>query len=1365
MRFDRLRLYTQKADKISFSTDKNYMIMYFSENSDLATDFTGLNFRKQDVRDVLVPITKMPRTYLTSELKKVYNAYGLRAYSTNQKPPNRNFIFDISQYLNTIEEAYDPQNYRQRSGFLITNLIRRSFTFYDNSFEKVLLYSIDRTQNFRRFIDMKIFPILQQLKEEDFSFDHMLFCNINENKTVYRALMKDGEYSLKRIISFIRSVRPASTEEEIEEDFNEETEKIANKVDKSLKLKSDSKDKLKDSIYSLLQIDEELFDKVSEEELSSSELKKIAIKSVLYKVSGNIDRASQIADSIPKDKQDAALKRIKDTYIDQIIPSEKIQSVSDDIIVQMYDIINAVDGKNPSHLFNKRHIDFESNLKNDLINTFKVLENKEVPIKIKSFNIEDKPSRKGELHKTDLSVAKVKLEDKFGNTHNINIDLPKIDPNSGTFMINGRRHCLMNQIILCPISFPKAYMSKFQSSYSSFHIWSKRTKHLKYLEIYMGSYKLPLFPVLAYSFGFDNAMKKYDIKYKITEEKPDKSETFVKVNDNKYVVFNKVDSELKEEVVKSLEMSNLHKVETEAEFPSNEFFSDVIYFITGRTNATYLIQTNLDNIVDPIAKQVLINMSLPYKLDNIMYYMASKVVEGFVQDRNDISQQRVRGSEVIAELAQKQVLSSYTEYREQVLAGNEDAKFDMQQEKVLKDFQMSEIVVDMEYANPIEEMAMMTRLSPIGKYIGGIPDKRALQGKALNVHNSYFGNIDPLDTPEGEAIGISQQLTIDAALTSSRGMFSTKELSDNENAGLLSTQTCLIPFIENNDSARVIMAANQSRQMLPLKNPEPPLIQSGYESLLTNFLSDAYMKKAPCNGKVTKTSENKIEVTCKDGKKHEIDISPKPLKSGTGKDTLSVFSSKVSLNQSVKEGQVLAEGSGLNQGSISLGRTLLCAVMSYKGHNFEDGIVISEKLVNQNLLTSVHGIQEEVEVGEKDKILNIVNIGEETNKGDTLLRKTIGEMEELLGYQDLEEDEDFTLIGRDLVRKSPGGKVVDIEVFSNIKESEEKFPNLAKFINNTDKKYNKPKGEKYTIRGQAIKGILITFKIEQTLPIKVGDKLANRFGNKGIISLIEKEENMPRTKDGEPVDIILNPLGIIGRMNLGQLFELYIGLISKELGKKAVELNNKEKFVKLLQKVLPLLDTTKQKTISNRFISKVKSLSDKKFKQFMDQIKKDKGVPIIIPPFKGPKHSQVYSALKELGLESGYNLKLPEYNTSTKQKVPVGYMYISKLEHMAAEKIHSRSTGPVTGKVMQPTAGKRKGGGQRLGEGDSYSLISYNAVNTLQEFFGPLSDDPMTKNEIISDVVQNGNAEYREPKRNESKQMVNAYFTALMLDR
>ncbi len=1365
MRIDKIRLYTQTVNKLFFPPDNKYMLLYFSENSDFITDYPKLNLRKQDFRNAVIPNTRIPRSLLTPDLRKLYQLHNLIPFSSIQKVPERNFIFDISNYLKLIDDTYEPKHYRQRSGFLISNMLIKSFNMYDKQYKKILLYSVDRGKDFNKFINMKIFPVIEHLKNENIYFDDLLFCTINNDKISYRLLMKDGEYNLKRLITFIRATRPLVSEDEMEEDLEDKSSNIVSKSDEILKLEPESKSKLKDALTTLIQTDEELYDKIENEELSPEELKRTIIKSVLFKVSGDIDKAQKISRSIPKGKEDLALKKIKDLYIDQIIPSEKVSSLSDDLIVQLYDIINMTDGKNPSHIFNKRHIDFETNLKTDLTNSFKLLENKEIPIKLKSLEIVDKPIKKGELHKTDSSIVKVSMEDEFGNKHNIKIELPKIDPNSGTFRINGRRHCLLNQLILCPISFPKKYVSKFRSSYSSFHIWSKRTRHLKYLEIYMGSIKLPLSVVLSFSFGFDKTMKKYGINYNIVEKRPSKDDKYIRVSDKKYVIFNNIDSELKDELFQSFKQIKFTDVETSFEFPANEFFSDVIYHETGRTNSTYLIQTNLENIVDPISKQILVNMQLPNELENIMYYMATKVVEGFIQDRNDISNQRIRGSEVMVEFAQKQILAAYTEYKEQVLAGNEKAKLTIKEDKVLRDFRNSEVVADMEYANPIEEMTIMTRVSPSGKNIGGIPDKRAIQAKSLNVHNSYFGNIDPLDTPEGGTVGITQQLTIDSFISSTRGMFGLKEISDSETSGLLSTSSCLIPFIENNDGTRVIMAVNQSRQMLPLLNPEPPLIQSGFESILPNVLSDAYIKKAPCDGKITKVEHNYLEITCKDGKKQEIDLSPQPLRSGSGKNTLSVFDPKVKLNQNVKMKQVVAEGSGLKNGTISLGRNLLCAMMPYKGYNFEDGIVISEKLVKDNSLTSLHGVESEIEVNDKDKVLNIVEIGKQTSKGEILLKKTIGELDELLGYQESEDEDDYVLIGRDLTIKSPGGRVVDIEVFSNIEDSEEKFPLLKSLINKTNKKYGKPKKEKYTIRGVAISGILVVFKIEQQLPIQVGDKLANRFGNKGIICLIEKEENMPRTDEGEPVDVIFNPIGIIGRMNMGQLFELYTGLISKELAKQTIKLNNKTKFVQLLNKVLPFLDSTKQKEYSKKFISKINSLSDSKFKELIEQLKTDKGFPIIIPPFKAPKHSQIYNAMKQLGLKSGYNLTIPEYNMKTKNPVPIGYMYVSKLEHLGAEKLHARSTGPITGKVMQPTAGKRRAGGQRIGEGDTFSLISYNALYTLQEFFGPLSDDHITKNEIISDVVQFGQSDYKEPKENASKELINAYFTALILDR
>ena len=1002
-------------------------------------------------------------------------------------------------------------------------------------------------------------------------------------------------------------------------------------------------------------------------------------------------------------------------------------------------------------------------MKKDLENSFKVLETKELPLKIGPIEIVGKRQKAGEIEKSDINLIKTTVTDKDGKVHYIQIEIPRIDEKTGTFRVNGQRKCLVNQIVLCPITFPKKFESRFESSYSVFRIRSKRTRNLQYLEIFIANTWLPLSILLFFSFGFEHILAQYGITYKISQDKPKKTQQYVvKIDNINYIYFDNVDSELKKELITSFSVAKIDTLDIKKEFASVEYFNEVIFKLTGKVNTTFLILSNLENIVDPVAKQVLINQQLPSTLKDIMYYMSYKIIIGYVEDRNDILNQRIRGSEVLVHLVQKQILAAYTIYKQQIISGNKNAKFEINQTKLLSEFNRSEIVANMEFANPIEEMAVMTRISPIGKNIGGIPDKRSIQNEARNIHPSYYGNIDPLDTPEGEMIGISQQLSIGASITSARGLFSKKAFSDNEKSGILSVASSMIPFIENNDGARIIMATNQAKQMIPLKNPEPPVVRSGYESLFTNGLSENFIKKAPCDGKIINITNDSITILCKDKKTLEIPISPIHLKSGTGKNTLSIFNPIVKVNQNVHTNQIIAEGSCISNGTISLGRTLLTAVMPYDGYNFEDGIVINERLINQDKLTSIHGIIDEVLIFEKDRVLEIAKIGEYVEKGKPILKKTMGEIEQLLGFSEEEGEE---VIGQQFIKKSPGGKIVDIDVFSNLDEN--KFPILQELINRTRKKYQTTLTEKFSVKGNTIHGILIRFKIEQELKINLGDKLCNRFGAKGIICLVEKDENMPRTPApwSETMDIIVNPIGIIGRSNIGQLYELYCGLIAKDLAIRISQLNRKDKILTLMKSVYSILDSSPNKQFTSRLIANLSVLSDKEFLNLINQIKNTAFVPIIIPPFQAPKQDQIKRALSFLGLKPGYELFLPQYRTKTKSEVPVGYMYFSKLEHMADMKLHGRSTGPVTGKTLQPTSGKRREGGQRLGEADTYSLISYNCPTLLSELMGPLSDDLTTKNEIISDIVQTGSANYRDAKISPAKDLLNSYFISLILER
>ena len=1362
-RFDKIRPYTQVATGFRFPVDpkRPYLIMYFSENSKLTDDYSKLGTRLMDVRFVVVPITTIPKTKFLPLMRDSFKNFGLRSYGTNMTfPDDKSIYYDLSFYLEAIDKIYKPINYRQRSGLLIKNMLMKSFMSFSSMYRKVFFYTIDSTKPIKKFQDRKIFPILQMIKDGDIFFDDMVFGIIGPSHTTYRLLVKDKDFIFARVFNFLRIVKPVDLETEVEDQADQASSIVIKNV--MPEVTPEEAPKVKSAISSYLRKEPEHIDAIVSPEVSSEKKKeistKVATSSILYNVSGDVKKATRVVNRIPFTRHVVAFRAISKAYKDEILEHKPADSISQDPIVQRSNPQLLVDKKTPDHLFQKRQIDFSTNLKKDLINVFRTLETKEIPIRLISLKIVDKPGRKGELDKSDISVIQVTMVDKFKNTHYIEMEMPKIDPKSGTFRVYGRRKCLINHIIQNPITFPKSYDSRFESVYSRFHITSKRTKKTHYLECYIASYRLPLLVVLAFSFGFDNTMRLYGLKYRIVDTKPKKGEFGTRINDSQSVIFEGANDDLKLELCQSFIQMKPFLYKIDFAFPSKEYFNGLILGATGRRNSTYLIGSNIENIVDPIAKQVLMNKQLPTDLQMIMKYMASKVIAGYVQDRNSLDGQRIRASEVLVHFALKQLLAAYTEYKEQILSGNTKATLRIIPTKLLQDFITSQIVVDMEYQNPMEEMSTMTRVNPVGKTIGGLPDRRAVQAAALNVHQSYFGNIDPLDTPEGEAIGVTQHLTIDAMITSARGLFQVKPVTDKENSGLLSTSTCMIPFIENNDGARILMAANQSRQSLPLKNPEPPIIQSGYESILPNVLSEVFVKRAPCSGKIQTVTSDRINIGCSKGGRQIVDVSPVHLRSGTGKDTLSIFKPLVKIGQVVKEDQVIAEGSGLSGGTLSLGRTLLTAIMPYKGYNFEDGIVISDKLVSDNKLTSLHGLTEDTLISKDDRLLFMVEAGINTVKGEPLLRRTIGEIEELLGY---EEDEGESIIGGQYILKSPGGRVVEVEVFSNV--GEDKFPRLKEYIQRTKRKYGVAPKEKFTIRGETIQGVFVRFKIEQELAINLGDKLCNRHGNKGIISLIEKDELMPRTPWGDRVEIILNPLGILGRMNIGQLYELYCGLISRELANRFVQLKSQTKVAALVKAVISKLDMTKNYQYTASLVNGIMRMPSSRFKQMMVQIANTKFVPIIIPPFKSPSYKEIDGALKLLGLKSGYRLSLPEFNIKTQSEVPVGYMYISKLEHLGDMKIHSRSTGPVKPTTLQPTAGKRREGGQRLGENETYSLISYNCPKLLGEFLGPLSDDHITKNEIIADIIQTGSAAYREAKVNPAGELLESYFVALML--
>jgi len=489
---------------------------------------------------------------------------------------------------------------------------------------------------------------------------------------------------------------------------------------------------------------------------------------------------------------------------------------------------------------------------------------------------------------------------------------------------------------------------------------------------------------------------------------------------------------------------------------------------------------------------------------------------------------------------------------------------------------------------------------------------------------------------------------------------------------IIGSSAGLIPFIEKNYVYRSLMGSNQQRQAVPLIQPSSPIVGTGLEGDAAR--NTGQMILAEADGEVTKASAQEVTVKYAEG---SITYEPQHFirsNEGTSINQKVV----VSTGDKVKTGDVLVEGMSIQNGELALGKDLIAAFMPWGGYNFEDAIIISRKLVEDDTLTSIHIVDFMIEVREtklgpeivtrdipnvsEDALRHldddgIVRIGAEVHPGDILVGKITPK-----GEQELSSEER-------LLRAIFGEKAKEV------RDTSQRMSNG---------KHGKVVGVKVFSRenGHELKaGVLMQIQVfvAQMRKISVGDKLGGRHGNKGVIARILPVEDMPFLEDGTPVDIILNPLGVPSRMNLGQLFETHLGMAARALG-----------------------------------------------------------LHVASPSFNGVPVEKIQSLLKEAGLPEDGKQQLFDGRTGEafQERTTVGSMYMIKLNHMVADKIHARSTGPYTMVTQQPLGGKAQNGGQRFGEMEVWALEAYGAAATLQEMLTIKSDDVYGRSKAYESIIK-----------------------------
>jgi DNA-directed RNA polymerase subunit beta len=643
-------------------------------------------------------------------------------------------------------------------------------------------------------------------------------------------------------------------------------------------------------------------------------------------------------------------------------------------------------------------------------------------------------------------------------------------------------------------------------------------------------------------------------------------------------------------------------------------------------------------------------------------------------------------------------------------------------------FASSQLSQFMDQINPLSELAHKRRLSSMGP--GGLSRERA-GFEVRDAHATHYGRICAVETPEGANVGLvlnlanfarvneygfietpyrkvadgkvtSEIVYLDAAAEGNAviagagvaldkdGRFIDERVSarinlksgeadskdvtyvDAAQNQIIGSSAGLIPFIEKDYVYRALMGSNQQRQAVPLIKPESPIVGTGVETAAARNTGQIVVAEA--DGEVIRADGAAVVVRYKEGP-----VTYEPLHFVRSNEGTSINQTVVvNTGDKVKEGDILIEGMSIQGGELALGKNLTVAFMPWAGYNFEDAIIISRKLVENDTLTSVHIVDYMIEVREtklgpeivtrdipnvsEDALRHldddgIVRIGAEVHPGDILVGKITPK-----GEQELSSEER-------LLRAIFGEKAKEV------RDTSQRMSNG---------KHGKVVGVKIFSRenGHELKaGVLMQIQVfvAQMRKVSVGDKLGGRHGNKGVIARILPAEDMPFMEDGTPVDIVLNPLGVPSRMNIGQLFEAHLGMAAQALGMKVAS-----------------------------------------------------------PSFNGVPVAKIHELLGQAGFPEDGKQQLYDGRTggAFKERTTVGSMYMIKLNHMVADKIHARSTGPYTMVTQQPLGGKAQNGGQRFGEMEVWALEAYGASNTLQEMLTIKSDDVYGRSKAYESIIK-----------------------------
>jgi len=958
----------------------------------------------------------------------------------------------------------------------------------------------------------------------------------------------------------------------------------------------------------------------------------------------------------------------------------------------------------------------------------------EIGFEITELDLRDSRFSSGELSKTLKQSLVIRLQK---GTHNIDLSIfvPKvIDDNY--VMINGRKKIPLLQLFDIPVV-TRGESIKLRTNVATLMIVKDKEKPNIYVS-FLGK-KVPLSLLMLAYYGVEEMGKRFTLD---TFQIRDKTNLMELLLDDLKLFYDESSGYTQDDFI--LEVGRIY-----SRYNAKSKGEDVLYAL------------DLIPKVDPITSKFLHTDSL---IEELLWAMQAGDI-----DDTEFTNKRVRCFEYM-------IFAKLSKIVFDLCFSNRTArhpKFNISSTQILSECNVSDIVQFDFSINPIEELTKLSRISLLGP--GGFK-RENIPRHLRDITPSMYGRICPVDTPDRDNCGVLQNMIPNVKLDENL-RFEPEFLQKQP----ISIPVSMVPFLEHDDQTRLQMSSSQMRQSILLKEFDHPMIRSGCEHLYTKHTQ--FVKIAKKDGEVVHIDTKYLIVTYTDGEVDIFNVAYRKIYV-EHMDFMNVY---VKPGDKFKAGDILAESNYCKDGGIRFGRNLLTGVMVYYGNNYEDGIVISDRLVNEDILTSVHFKDLSFTIPPHKVLLSLTKEGyqplpnefQTINAGSPyaiMKSLTIDDMYSVFNEAiPLEAEKTFIIPEVNIYANTWNEDIPEFRdwVAETIEKQKEKELVLKKVLKDKlDKdqanKFIRENGldlfgfvGKYKEKKEKINGIKVEMYGVHFRKVKVGDKVANRHGNKGVISRIVPHEKMPKLDDGRHLDICINPLGIISRMNIGQLFELQLSMSlydlkenMKQLLKDEVDQNEIKKY---LLAYIDIIDKTADKWYVTQFATQLpKTITE----DFINEL------TLIQPPFESCKLEDIKKALEYTHTSFKERIYDPLAKTHLKNPVAVGYIYFLRMVHIAEEKLAARGIGAYAKRTLQPLGGRKNKGGQRCGEMETACIIGHDAPINLFEFLTTKSDCIERKNSYIRGFIDEKAQEAENlDSTPESVKLLNSYLTVIGIDQ